>query len=259
MAPSVRRGAGGGGRPSRSARVTALLLLLTFVPPSAGHQEYVPYNPNGANAGVAAIGHTDPNGGGDTNSYGSDFHKAGSYKSAYGPALCAIDSDGDGQSNGFELGDECCKWTHAAQTPLRSDSISNPGDRNSVSSRAACDGSCAGLAIGLPPCACCGFASNSSSPSATPSVSSSPTPSPSNGSSASPTAGSGGGGGGVAASPALIGGAAGGGGLVVGFLAAAALFGLHRRRAGALAGGRDEYDAEGGFAPLDAGRQQGIN
>jgi len=179
--------------------------------------------------GVAAIGHIDPGGGGSRNEYGIAFGKADSYKTAYGPALCAVDSDGDGQSNGFELGDECCTWTAAAQTPLQSTSISNPGDKASVSTRPACDGTCGAGGGGgaLPPCGCCsGPASKSSSPS----------PAPNN----NPA-------GGAAASPAVIGGAAGGGGLIVGFAAAAALFGFGRRPR-PTAGGED--DEEVGFAPL---------
>jgi len=246
-APLARGGAAaatrGGARPLHLLALAVSLLTR----PVSGYPEYVPYNPNGAAVpGVAAIGHMNPNGGGPRNEYGVAFGKA---HSSYGPALCAVDSDGDGQSNGFELGDECCTWTHAAQTPLQSTSISNPGDKASVSTRPPCDGTCGGGGA-LPPCACCpGPASNSSSPSPTPSLSTTPSPSPSNGSSASPSAGSGGGNNpaGGAASPAVIGGAAGGGGLIVGFAAAAALFGFGRRLR-PTAGGED--DEEGGFAPL---------
>jgi len=41
-------------------------------------------------------------------------------------ALCEADSDGDGQTNGFELGDPDCVWTTGA-TPSRTTAISHPG------------------------------------------------------------------------------------------------------------------------------------
>ena len=34
-------------------------------------------------------------------------------------ALCQADTDGDGQSNGLELGDPCCEWTSGG-TPATS-------------------------------------------------------------------------------------------------------------------------------------------
>jgi len=42
--------------------------------------------------------------------------------------ICAKDSDGDGQTNGQELGDPCCTWQEG-QTPPRTSpaTISNPG------------------------------------------------------------------------------------------------------------------------------------
>jgi hypothetical protein len=47
----------------------------------------------------------------------------------WGPTLCNIDSDGDGWSNAYELGDDNCVWTQGASPagPARS----NPGDRKS--------------------------------------------------------------------------------------------------------------------------------
>ena len=64
-----------------------------------------PFVQNGAGvAGVAAIGHVDPAGGGAENTYGDDFHKAGK---KWTMALCTKDSDGDGLTNGLELGGGC--------------------------------------------------------------------------------------------------------------------------------------------------------
>ncbi|KAJ0394964.1 hypothetical protein ATCC90586_009456 [Pythium insidiosum] len=44
-------------------------------------------------------------------------------------ALCSADSDGDGQTNGVELGDPCCKWS-PGDAPLSS-TTSNPGNPHS--------------------------------------------------------------------------------------------------------------------------------
>ncbi len=57
------------------------------------------------------------------NNFGSDFRAAGD--KMWSPALCMKDSDGDGQTNGEELGDPCCVWTGGAAA--RSTDISNPG------------------------------------------------------------------------------------------------------------------------------------
>merc|ERR1712060_697253 len=45
--------------------------------------------------------------------------------------FCLKDSDGDGQSNGLELGDPSCVWTVGA-TPQRSTDISHPGYKDSM-------------------------------------------------------------------------------------------------------------------------------
>ncbi|KAJ8300440.1 hypothetical protein KUTeg_021959 [Tegillarca granosa] len=42
--------------------------------------------------------------------------------------LCPIDSDGDGMTNGQELGDPECKWTRN-QIPERTVKITNPGNK----------------------------------------------------------------------------------------------------------------------------------
>lgn len=43
--------------------------------------------------------------------------------------LCMMDSDGDGLTNGQELGDPCCAWRFdSRETPYTSTGLSNPGD-----------------------------------------------------------------------------------------------------------------------------------
>lgn len=47
--------------------------------------------------------------------------------------LCEADSDGDGQTNGQELGDPCCIWSAKGATqPHRTIGISNPGNKSST-------------------------------------------------------------------------------------------------------------------------------
>jgi hypothetical protein len=48
------------------------------------------------------------------NSFGSDFNPR-----SWTRALCLKDSDGDGQPNGFELGDPCCDCTSSSVLQLR--------------------------------------------------------------------------------------------------------------------------------------------
>jgi hypothetical protein len=85
--------------------------------------------PNGANVpGIKALGHAD--GTGDLialNKFGSAFDAAGL---KWTVELCKADSDGDGQTNGQELGDPCCEWK-AGATPKFSNGVSHPGDASS--------------------------------------------------------------------------------------------------------------------------------
>jgi hypothetical protein len=103
-------------------RSVALVAVAHF---AAGFPQYVPLNPNGNRVpGVASIGHQSPAGGGPENLYGFDFHEAGT---AWSLVLCTLDSDGDGLTNGFELGDPCCVWTAGGPPPVYVDDISLPG------------------------------------------------------------------------------------------------------------------------------------
>ena len=81
-----------------------------------GHASCLPY---GDETGVAS-------------GFGSLF--SGALKTtAYGWTVdtCAQDSDGDGFSNGDELGDPCCAWSYGA-APLLSRDLSNPSFASSV-------------------------------------------------------------------------------------------------------------------------------
>lgn len=71
------------------------------------------------------VGHSNASGGpgGEGNPFGQAFKNAGLQWTA---ELCALDSDGDGQSNGVELGDPDCQWSEGG-TPNRTSGISHPG------------------------------------------------------------------------------------------------------------------------------------
>ena len=75
------------------------------------------------------------------NPFGVDFASAGH---AWTAALCGADSDGDGLTNGEELGDPCCVWFRGAASNLSSYATSHPGFASSVSLSPTRAASCAG-------------------------------------------------------------------------------------------------------------------
>ncbi|XP_048241452.1 uncharacterized protein LOC124142783 [Haliotis rufescens] len=68
------------------------------------------------------VGHNNPQGGGDRNPFGLDFQQVKQWTEE----LCQKDSDGDGLTNGQELGDPECVW-HPGQFPQRTNNITHPG------------------------------------------------------------------------------------------------------------------------------------
>ena len=88
---------------------------------------YVGVIPNGGKVpGVRrpmATGHVNPQGHGQRNQFGLDFDAVGR---KWTKALCEQDSDGDGLSNGEELGNPACVWIKGS-TPERTVGITHPG------------------------------------------------------------------------------------------------------------------------------------
>ena len=82
--------------------------------------------PNGNSYGLT-LGHP----GGNTKvptKLASTFYQAGQ---TWNKAFCMADADGDGQSNGLEMGDPCCKWS-IGQVPQLTMGLSDP---NSAASK----------------------------------------------------------------------------------------------------------------------------
>ncbi|ESO86958.1 hypothetical protein LOTGIDRAFT_58933, partial [Lottia gigantea] len=64
------------------------------------------------------VGHWNSKGAGLLNSFGEDFRTIGIHQ--WNSELCKHDSDGDGVSNGAELGDPNCLWTPSNNHQLAS-------------------------------------------------------------------------------------------------------------------------------------------
>ena len=113
--------------------ITLSSLIVTAALSSAAHakSEYVAYIPNG---NVKTCENCHP--GGDTaklNLFGNDSsNQVAKPNTEWWPALVDLDSDGDGQTNGQELGDPCGDWLIGLDPP-RTSAISNPGDAASKS------------------------------------------------------------------------------------------------------------------------------
>ena len=101
-------------------------MLAALLTGTLAHSEYRSRIPNGEVVpGVRALGHKNLKGGGELNPFGRDFKAAGL---RWTKELCRLDSDGDGESNGLELGDPCCVWSELSPIPpARSWRISHPG------------------------------------------------------------------------------------------------------------------------------------
>ncbi|GMF17811.1 unnamed protein product [Phytophthora lilii] len=119
--------------PLEMSRATlSVALVATAAAVVSARPTYVALIPNGANVpGVEALGHINPAGGGANNDFGLDFASAGK---SWTKEFCEKDSDGDGQTNGQELGDPCCEWVESSNAVVKwKEGLSHPGNATSKS------------------------------------------------------------------------------------------------------------------------------
>ncbi|KAE8977250.1 hypothetical protein PF005_g24473 [Phytophthora fragariae] len=115
-----------------SRATLSLALVGTAAAVVSARPAYVALLPNGNKVpGVEALGHVNPSGGGANNDFGLDFASAGK---SWTKEFCEKDSDGDGQTNGQELGDPCCEWVESSNAVVKwTDGVSHPGNATSKS------------------------------------------------------------------------------------------------------------------------------
>lgn len=110
---------------------TALFLLCLFQSNGIARSFRTSMLPNG-NAFSCTTCHNFP--GGPRNAFGLDMEKLvtrGGQEIFWSVALAALDSDGDGVTNGVELGDPAGTWKSGNVDPGDPAKITNPGDAKS--------------------------------------------------------------------------------------------------------------------------------
>lgn len=86
-------------------------------------------SPDGSGSVCNGFGHVSCFGGGARNEFGRAFEAA---NLEWTVELCEADSDGDGLTNGQELGDPCCTWSPGDAPPMMNSALSHPGSSESV-------------------------------------------------------------------------------------------------------------------------------
>ena len=106
-----------------------LLASLFLMASTYAYQQDLSKVPNGNMYGIT-LGHP----GGATKKatgFANSFYSSGQ---KWTKAFCQADADGDGQSNGFEMGDPCCVWS-VGKTPMITVSLSDPNSASSKTTR----------------------------------------------------------------------------------------------------------------------------
>ncbi|OWZ14039.1 hypothetical protein PHMEG_00012542 [Phytophthora megakarya] len=114
------------------ALVIAAVVFAFAAPQVSSYSMYAMRVPNGDKVpGVTALGHVDPVLAGPMNEFGMDMIAADFH---WTKEFCMKDSDGDGQTNGKELGDPCCAFVYKKNPKVRwTEGISHPGDATLMS------------------------------------------------------------------------------------------------------------------------------
>jgi hypothetical protein len=123
---------------TKHSRVMVAIAALGFVA-SAASVEARGFRSNMVpnSAAVAAscnLCHAGHGGGTPRNAFGLDIEArvtANGQEVFWGPELAALDSDGDGVTNGVELGDPDGSWTAGSDQPGDAALITHPGDSSS--------------------------------------------------------------------------------------------------------------------------------
>lgn len=109
------------------AAAAVALALSASTPSVDAYGKYVKLLPNGGDIpDTPNCGHIDPAGQEGVNDFGKAFKKFGN---TWNKNLCMADSDGDGFTNGQEMGDPCCTWTPTNTAGLITEGISHPSDK----------------------------------------------------------------------------------------------------------------------------------
>lgn len=117
-------------------RISILMLLIVFafsINVSFARPYRVSQLPNGSKFQCANC-HIKVGGGGARNVFGQKVESSflnGNGDVLWGAELAALDSDGDGFTNGQELGDPEGNWKSGQPNPGDANNLGNPGDKNS--------------------------------------------------------------------------------------------------------------------------------
>ncbi len=115
---------------------TAIVILAFSMTFLIGRSFRVSQIPNGDEFGCANC-HLSSGGGGPTTPFGTEIESnfltapGGAGSVEWGPDLAALDSDGDGFTNGEELQDPDGTWTSGSPAPGDPMLVTNPGDASS--------------------------------------------------------------------------------------------------------------------------------
>jgi len=121
---------------SLAVAMVAAVVSLAFPRSAAARGPRVGQIPNGAVFGCAVC-HVDPAGGGTRTSFGQsiydDYLTEQSYLGSvkWGPELAALDADGDGATNGRELGDPEGTWQVGDPDPGDPAAVTEPWNADS--------------------------------------------------------------------------------------------------------------------------------